>query len=233
MALTASAVPKSILSNEVMSRFFPWSYSSKFSLVSPRTGLPLESTTVTGTSMMLTLTVSRTCASDTTPATSTSSAAMVIRVFMPLSLDDAGLKPGLPDDQRKRRLPVIHSTSVHHDAQRGGAGIEPRAVALEQQLGQTVRLPLGHDAGRLGGGGAVRAHERSVDLHLVHGRAGDKQREAPRLPFPQPRRGARHQPLGTDLERIAGRIERGAAHHHPRARLRLDEERRGGQLASL
>src|SRR6266540_5296840 len=49
---------KSTRSKEVISRVFPWSTISKFAWVSPRTGLPSRSTTVTGTSTRWTFTVS-------------------------------------------------------------------------------------------------------------------------------------------------------------------------------
>ena len=49
---------KSIVSIPLTATSFPWSNSLKFAAVRPRTGLPLESTTVTGTSTRLTVMVS-------------------------------------------------------------------------------------------------------------------------------------------------------------------------------
>src|ERR1051326_6894320 len=53
---------RSMVSNAVMGRSFPWSINRKFAFVRPRIAVPLESTTVTGTSTTLTLMLSFNCA---------------------------------------------------------------------------------------------------------------------------------------------------------------------------
>src|SRR6266542_1542147 len=116
IAVTASVEPpKSTLSNEVMACFFPPSYTSKFAAVSPRMGLPPESTTDTGTSTMRTLTVSCICAKADTATNRTVTAT---RRVIDLSLRLRALNLLLPNHGNARRLRFDDALFVYRDLQR-------------------------------------------------------------------------------------------------------------------